>query len=89
VKLKLVQSGGIAGKTMVAEASAKLKEKDFEALVNMVKKQKGRGKAKDAQHYTLQKSGDDKSAVSIDLESIPPSHNELFKKLFDNLRPEE
>jgi hypothetical protein len=89
VKLKLIQSGGIVGKTMVAEANAKLKEKDFEALVNMVKKQKKSGKARDAQSYTLQKSGDDKSAVSIDLNNIPPTHNELFKQLFENLRPQE
>jgi hypothetical protein len=89
VKLKLIQSGGVVGKTMVAEANCKLKEKDLEALMNTVKKPKTRGKAKDAHSYVLQKGDDDKTAVSIDISAIPESHTDLFKKLFENLRPQE
>jgi hypothetical protein len=91
VKLKLIQSGGIAGKTMVAEATSKLKEKDFEELLKTVKTQRtrGGGRMKDAQTYVLQKGDDDTTAVSIDISAIPASHNELFKKLFENLRPKE
>jgi hypothetical protein len=89
VKLKLIQSGGIAGKTMVAEANCKLKEKELAELMKTVKSQRSRGKAKDAESYVLQKSDDDKTAVKIDLSAIPETHNELFKKLFENLRPQE
>jgi hypothetical protein len=89
VKLKLIQSGGIAGKIMEAEASSKLKEEDFEALLKTVKTRRTRGKMKDAETYMLQKSDDDKTAIAIDINAIPPSHNKLFKKLFENLRPKD
>jgi hypothetical protein len=89
VKLKLIQSGGVVGKTMVAEANCKLKEKDLEALMNTVKKPKTRGRMKDAHSYVLQKGDDDTTAVTIDINAIPASHNDLFKKLFESLRPLE
>jgi hypothetical protein len=89
VKLKLIQSGGVVGKTMVAEANCKLKEKELEALVNTVKKPKTRGRMKDAHSYVLQKGDDDTTAVAIDINAIPASHTDLFKKLFESLRPQE
>jgi hypothetical protein len=89
VKLKLIQSGGVVGKTMVAEANCKLKDKELEALMNTVKKPKTRGKMKDAHSYVLQKGDDDTTAMAIDINAIPANHTGLFKKLFENLRPQE
>jgi hypothetical protein len=89
VKLKLIQSGGIAGKTMMAEVNSKLKEKDLEELLKAVKTQRTRGRVKDGETYMLQKGDDDTTAVAINISAIPTSHNELFKKLFENLRPKE
>lgn len=89
MKLKLIQSGGVVGKTMVAEANSRMKQKELEELMKTVKKPKLRGSMKDAHSYVLQKGDDDTTAVTIDISAIPESHASLFKKLFENLRPME
>ncbi len=86
MKLKLIQTGGVVGKTMAAQVNSKLKEEELAALVSAVKKKTTRGKAKDAHSYILEKDGDAETGVVIDINAIPPEHLPLFKKLFENLK---
>jgi hypothetical protein len=86
MKLKLIQTGGVVGKTMAAQVSCKMKEEELAALVSAVKKKTVRGRAKDAHSYILEKDGDAQNSVVIDINAIPPEHNALFKKLFENLK---
>ena len=86
VKLKLIQTGGVVGKTMAAQVNSKMKAEELEALVSAVKKKTTRGKAKDAHSYILEKDGDAESGVAIDINAIPPEHTALFQKLFNGLK---
>lgn len=86
MKLKLIQTGGVVGKTMAAQVNWKLKEEELEALVSVVKKKTTRSKAKDAHSYILEKDGDAESGVVIDINAIPPEHTVLFQKLFNGLK---
>jgi hypothetical protein len=86
MKLKLIQTGGVVGKTMAAQVNAKLKDEELAALMAAVKKKATRSRAKDAHSYVLQKGDDEKSCVSIDITAIPPEHNALFEKLFNGLK---
>jgi translation initiation factor 1 (eIF-1/SUI1) len=88
VNIKLIQSGGIAGKKMTAVADAKLTEKEWESLVASLAKKAGSGKMRDAFHYSIQQEGNDASKATIDIHAIPDEHEAMFKKLFDNLSPE-
>jgi hypothetical protein len=88
VNIKLIQSGGIAGKKKTAVTDSKLTDKDWDGLVTALSKKTGRGKMRDAFHYSIQKEGDDASKTTIDINAIPDEHEGLFKKLFDSLSPE-
>jgi peptidyl-tRNA hydrolase len=88
VKLKLTQSGGIAGKNMVAQVKSNLTEADWKELVDAIKKPKGKVKGKDMQSYCLQKETDD-TPVQVDISAIPSQHTELFKALFSKMKAEK
>ena len=90
MKIKLIQSGGIAGKKMTASVSSKLNEKDWDELVALLKKEAPATRAvKDGQHYVLQNEEDANSKTVINIQSIPEKYNALFKKLFENLKVEK
>lgn len=90
MKIKLIQSGGIAGTKLTANVTSKLTDAEWESLIASTKKSSDAGrKAKDAFHYTLQKEDDDATKTVIDIQAIPEEHNELFEKLFNNLKPEK
>ena len=87
MEIKLTQSGGLAGKKMEAIVNSKLSEKEWDALLEAVaKKPEKAGKAKDAFSYTLEKSDGDKTIKVIDIQAIPEIYNDLFKKIFDELK---
>lgn len=86
MKLKLIQTGGVVGKTMAAQVNAKLKEEDVAALMAVIKKKATRSRAKDAHSYLLQQGDDEKTCVSIDINAIPAEHTALFQKLFNALK---
>ena len=88
MNIKLIQSGGLAGKKMTAVAASKLNDADWSELINGVKKKVTKRSA-DAFNYTLQKEGDDASKTVIDISDIPAKYEPLFKKLFDKLAPEK
>ena len=88
MQITLTQSGGIAGKKMKGSSQSALTDKDWEALIEAIKvdtTEKSRNR--DAFSYTLQKKGDEGSTTSINIGAIPDGHNDLFKKLFDSLKP--
>ena len=88
MEIKLTQSGGFADKKMEAIVNSKLSEKEWDALLKAVaKKPENDGKAKDAFSYTIQKNQEDKTKMAIDIQAIPEIHNDLFKKIFDELKP--
>jgi len=89
VKLKLIQTGGVVGKTMTAQVNSGLKDEELARLLATIKKKATRGKARDAHQYILQKDDDSKGAVAINIDAIPPEHTALFKKLFDNLKADD
>ena len=90
MQIKLTQSGGLTGTKMAATAKSTLTEEEWNSLIEAVKKPVDADKKKrDSLHYTLQKTDDANSKESIDIRLIPESHNELFKKLFDELKPEK
>jgi hypothetical protein len=86
MKLKLIQTGGVAGKTMAAQVNCKMKDEELDALVAIIQKKATRGRARDAHSYVLQKDGDEKSNISISIDAIPPEHTALFQKLFNGLK---
>lgn len=88
MQITLTQSGGIAGKKMTASLNSTLTDKDWEALIEAIKVDTTEKSSKrDAFSYTLQKKKDEGSITSIDIGAIPDAHNDLFKKLFDSLKP--
>jgi len=87
MKIKLVQSGGIAGKKMSASATHKLTKEEWDELVAASKKETSSSRSiKDGFHYVLQNEEDENSRTVIDIQSIPEKYDELFKKLFDRLK---
>jgi hypothetical protein len=89
MNIKLIQSGGLAGKKMTAVAASKLNEADWSELIGVVKKKTGNKRSADAFSYVIQKEEDDNSKTIIDISNIPVKHEALFKKLFDKLKPEK
>jgi hypothetical protein len=90
MKITLIQSGGITGSKMTAKINSKLTEADWEKLVDATKKATGTAsKSKDAFHYTLLKDDDDATKTVINIQQIPEEHDELFTKLFENLKVEK
>lgn len=88
MQITLTQSGGIAGKKMTASLNSALTDKDWEALIEVIKVDTSeKNRKRDAFSYTLQKKGDEGSKKNIDIGAIPDVHNDLFKKLFDSLKP--
>ncbi len=91
MKLKLIQSGGLAGKPMTATVSGKLKEEEWAELAKLLRKKSSmRGSAmRDAFHYTLQRDDDEQSNIVIDINTIPEKHQALFQLLFEKLKAEK
>ncbi len=91
MKLKLIQSGGLAGKIMTAKVSSKLTEEEWTELVKSVKKKSSSrsGRMADAFSYSIQKDEDEGTIVSIDLDAIPGKYQELFRSLFEKLKVEK
>lgn len=88
MQITLTQSGGIVGKKMTASLNSALTDKDWQALIEAIKVDTTEKRSKrDAFSYTLQKKEDEGSITNIDIGAIPDVHNDLFKKLFDSLKP--
>jgi len=87
MKIKLVRSGGIAGKKMSASADHKLTKEEWDELVAASKKGTSSTRGiKDGFNYVLQNEEDENSKTVIDINAIPEKYERLFKKLFDNLK---
>jgi hypothetical protein len=86
MRIKLVQSGGIAGKKMAASAEHKLTKKEWDELVGALKRRSSTRSVKDGISYILQNEKDENSKAVIDIEAIPEKYEGLFKKLFDRLK---
>ena len=88
MEIKLTQSGGLAGKKMEATVDSKLSEKEWEQLLEAVsKKTEKSNKMKDAITYTIQQNEDEATKMAIDITAIPEEHNDLFTKIFNELKP--
>ena len=88
MEIKLTQSGGLAGKKMEATVESKLSEKEWDQLLEVVsKKTENNNKMKDAITYTIQKNEDETTKMAIDITAIPEVHNDLFTKIFNELKP--
>lgn len=88
MQIILTQSGGFAGKKLIASSDSTLTEKDWEDLIDTIKITTiDKNKKRDAFSYTLQKKEEAASKTSIDISALPDAHNKLFKKLFDDLKP--
>jgi hypothetical protein len=87
MKIKLIQSGGIAGKKMTASVNSKLSKKEWDELIAALKKETSSTRSiKDGFNYILE---NEDSKTVIDVRTIPGKHEDLFKKLFDNLKTEK
>jgi hypothetical protein len=87
MKIKLIQSGGIAGKKMTASVNSKLSKKEWDELIAVLKKETSSTRSiKDGFNYILE---NEESKTVIDIQSIPDKHEALFKKLFDELKAEK
>ena len=88
MQIRLTQSGGLAGKKMTALVNVLLTEKQWNLLIAAVKSNGAKNsKSKDAFTYTLQKNEEEETKKSIDISAIPDAYNDLFKKLFEGLKP--
>ncbi len=88
MKIKLTQSGGIAGKKMEAIVDTKLSESEWNLLIKAVAKTpEVNTKTKDGINYSLQNNQDDNASIPIDIAAIPTVHNDLFTKIFNKLKP--
>jgi hypothetical protein len=90
MKIKLIQSGGIAGKKMSASVDHKLTKEEWDELIAASKKQASSTRTiKDGFHYVLQNAEDENSKEAIDIQAVPEKYEPLFKKLFENLKLEK
>ena len=88
MEIKLTQSGGLAGKKMEATVDSKLSEKEWKDLLEAIsKKTENSNTIKDGFTYTLQKNEDNTTKMAIDITAIPEVHNDLFTKIFNELKP--
>ena len=88
MEIKLTQSGGLSGKKIEATVNSELSEKEWKDLLEAVsKKAKNRNNFKDAITYTIQKKEDETTKMAIDITDIPEVHNDLFTKIFNELKP--
>ena len=86
MNIKLIQSGGIAGKKRIAVASTKLTDKDWDGLITAAATKENKSRQRDSFHYSIQKEGDDASKTIIDIDAVPDEHEGLLKKLMDKLK---
>lgn len=90
MKIKLIKAGGIAGKKMSATADANLTAKEWDELIDLIKREpSGAGKRRDAFSYALQKLNDEESKTPIHIQQVPDKHKALFKTLFENMKAEK
>ena len=90
MQITLTQSGGIAGKKLTTSLNTTLTYKEWELLLGTIKiDTTEKSRKRDTLSYTLQKKDDKGSITSIDIGAIPDAHTDLFKKLFDGLKPAE
>ena len=87
--IKLIKSGGFVGNKMSASTAWKFSAGEWEELVDAIKREEGKTKAKDAFHYSIQKNDDENSRVPVNIQTIPDKFNGIFKELFDNMRAEK
>lgn len=88
MQITLTQSGGLAGKNLEASLNSSLMDKEWKILMDTIKINAAeKSKKRDAFSYTLQKKDNKASKTSIDISAIPAAYDELFKKLFDGLKP--
>ncbi|HMK03052.1 MAG TPA: hypothetical protein VK489_02630 [Ferruginibacter sp.] len=87
MKIKLIQSGGIAGKKMSASANHKFTKEQWDDLIAVSKKAASSTRSiKDGFNYVLENEEDENSKTAIDIQAIPEKYDKLFKKLFDKLK---
>ena len=89
LNIKLIKSGGFIGKKMTASAEWTLSAKDWDELVETIRRQEGTTRMRDAFHYSLQKNDDEQSRVPVSIQNIPPKFSAVFKELFDNMKAGE
>ena len=87
--IKLIKSGGFIGKKMSASTAWNFSTKEWDELVDAIKRQEGAAKTKDAFHYALQQDEDESSRVPVSIQNIPTKFSTVFKALFDNMKAEK
>lgn len=90
MQIILTQSGGIAGKKLTASLNSTLTDKEWKILIDTIKINAAeKSNKRDAFSYTLQKNDEEATKTRIDISTIPVAYNDLFKKLFDGLKPSQ
>lgn len=90
MKIKLIKTGGIAGKKMSAVAATNFNQADWDTLIRLIKREeKGPGKKRDAFNYQLQQDDDDSTKTPIHIQDIPEKYRAVFKELFENMKVEK
>ncbi len=86
MKITLIETGGLIGKTKKAETTIDLSGKKYNALLEKISIEQKRDlqSAKDAFSYFLLKEGEDKP-TPISISNIPIEYNDMFDRLFSGL----
>lgn len=74
---------------MAASAVWTFSAKEWDELMDAIKRGKANTKMRDAFHYSIQKNDDEKTEVPVSIQNIPPKFSAIFKKLFDNMKVEK
>ncbi len=88
MQVKLIKTGGLAGKKMSASQEWKFSDDEWNELIEAIEKRETTAKrVPDAFHYALQKGNEEE--IKVDIGSIPLKYEGFFKKLFEDLKVEK
>ena len=88
MQVKLIKTGGLAGKKMSASQEWKFSDDEWNELIGAIgKKETTAKRIPDAFHYALQRGNEEE--IKVDIGSIPPKYEGFFKKLFEDLKVEK
>jgi hypothetical protein len=88
VQIRLIQSGGLIGKTMSASTAWPFTASEWKELVNAIEKKKTDPAMRDAFSYFIQLDNEKKKLL-VSIQNIPPKFMPLFTRLFEQMKVEE
>jgi len=74
---------------MSASTAWNFSDAEWHELVAAITRSEGQSKARDAFHYSIQKDDDADSRVPINIQNTPAKFSAVFKRLFDDMKPEK